>query len=99
MSEEIKRPEATESHWPRSDYKTVWTNLSDTLANAKLYIAGSEDEGLFIKADDSMRIFCERRSGSIQSTGSLKLDAGSAASERIWRRTVGFGLGAMFRPT
>jgi hypothetical protein len=49
MSEEIKRSETTESHWPRSDYKTVWTNLSDTLANDKLYIAGSEDEGLFIK--------------------------------------------------
>jgi SAM-dependent methyltransferase len=47
MNEEIKRPEATEARWPRWDYKTVWTNLSDTLAQAKMVIAGSEDEGSF----------------------------------------------------
>src|SRR6267378_2584000 len=49
MNEEIKRPEASEPRWPRWDYKTVWTNLSDTLARAKLYIGGSEDEEAFSK--------------------------------------------------
>ena len=49
MSEEIKRPEATEPRWPRWDYKTVWTNLSDTLAQAKMVIAGSDDEESFTK--------------------------------------------------
>ncbi|PYL83012.1 MAG: hypothetical protein DMF23_10865 [Verrucomicrobia bacterium] len=44
MNEEIKRPEATEPRWPRWDYKTVWTNLSDTPTQAKMVIAGSEDE-------------------------------------------------------
>ena len=49
MSEEIKRPEAIEPRWPRWDYKTVWTNLSDSLAQAKMVIAGSDDEELFTK--------------------------------------------------
>ncbi len=47
MNEEIKRPEATEPGWPRWDYKTVWTNLSDTPTQAKMVIAGSEDEESF----------------------------------------------------
>src|SRR6266566_8415201 len=47
MNEEIKRPEATEPRWPRWDYKTVWTNLSDTPTQAKMVIAGSEDEESF----------------------------------------------------
>ena len=44
MNKEIKRPEATEPRWPRWDYKTVWTNLSDIPTQAKMVIAGSEDE-------------------------------------------------------
>src|SRR5438874_6109894 len=91
MNEEIKRPEATEPRWPRWDYKTVWTNLSDTPTQAKMVIAGSEDEECLAEADGSTRIFCERRSRSIQPTRFLKLVAGWAAWERISRRTAGFG--------
>jgi ubiquinone/menaquinone biosynthesis C-methylase UbiE len=50
MSEEIKRREATEPHWPRWDYKAVWTDLSDTLGRAKMYIAATEDEGAFARS-------------------------------------------------
>lgn len=34
----------------RSDYKTVWTALSDSLANAKMHVSGTEDEAALFQS-------------------------------------------------
>jgi SAM-dependent methyltransferase len=42
MSEEANDP--AQSRLMRSNYKAVWTRLSDTLARAKMFVTGTEDE-------------------------------------------------------
>src|SRR5436309_14732775 len=91
MNEEIKRPEATEPRWPRWDYKTVWTNLPDTPTQAKMVIAGSEDEESFSRGGRLDADFLREKVAINPTDTVLEIGCGWAAWERISRRTAGFG--------
>jgi ubiquinone/menaquinone biosynthesis C-methylase UbiE len=46
MNRMSKEQESAAERLRRSDYKKVWSSLSDTVARAKMHVAGTEDEEL-----------------------------------------------------
>jgi ubiquinone/menaquinone biosynthesis C-methylase UbiE len=47
----------------RSDYKAVWSDLSDTLARAKMHVIGTEDEDALTGSGKATADFLSRRVG------------------------------------
>jgi ubiquinone/menaquinone biosynthesis C-methylase UbiE len=63
MSEELERTEPPETRLQRSDYKKVWSNLSDTVGRAKLHVGGTEDEELLTAGGRYNADFLRKRVG------------------------------------
>lgn len=76
MSKEHERTESPEARLPRWDYKTVWSDLSDTLARAKMHIAGTEDEGLLSKGGRMDADFLREKVGINPSDTVLEIGCG-----------------------